>query len=76
MAGDACCCLPSSNDISLGSANGDVVANNKELDFDRFGWMVCSKLFFCQTEVENVSCVVPGLVVSPYERREGPCRYT
>ena len=62
---DRGCSLPSYN-ASWGPANCNVVTNDKKLDLVRLVCVLSSELFLRQTEVGDISSVVP--VVS---RREG-----
>jgi len=69
-------CLPPSDKTPLGPTDGDVVTNDKELDFVCPAWVPGSESFFRQTKVEDISGVVPRPDISCHERTDTPRRYT
>lgn len=55
---------PPSNYAPLSPADGNIVTNDKKLDFICLVWVLSSELFFCQTKVEDISGVIPKPAIS------------
>ena len=57
-------CSPPSDNASLGSANCNVVTDDKKFDLARLAWVLGGELLLRETEVEDISRVVSKPVVS------------
>lgn len=51
--------LPSANNVSLGLSNRDVITDDDEFDTIRLFGMLRGILFLCQTEIKDISGIIP-----------------
>ena len=55
-------CSPATDDLALGPADSNIVADDHELDLVRFLWMLRGILFLRKAKVEDITCVVPACI--------------